>query len=147
MPPVLDQPIAPSESERSRLSALDARLEQSSADVWGLIDTQGVTIELPESARAGLHQVVHALAQGHAVSVLPADTLLTSQQAATLLNVSRPYLVRLLDQGKIPFSRTGTHRRIKLADLTAYKHERDIKRQETRERLVRLTEELGLYKD
>jgi excisionase family DNA binding protein len=147
MAAVLDQTIAAAESERSRLSALDARLELSSADVWSLIDAQGATVELPESARAGLHQVVHALAQGYAVSVLPADTLLTSQQAATLLNVSRPYLVRLLDQGTIPFSRTGTHRRVRLADLMAYKHQRDLKRHETRERLIRLTEELGLYRD
>lgn len=84
----------------------------------------GDRVELPEPVYGVLRQVVEALQQGMAVSVVPRSMRLTTQQAADLLNVSRPTVVKLLDEGKIPFDRVGTHRRMLLADVLAYQHRR-----------------------
>jgi excisionase family DNA binding protein len=70
---------------------------------------------------------------------------LTTHQAADLLNVSHPYLIKLLEQGDIPFNRAGTHRRIGLDDLLAYKQRRDAERRLALTELTQLSEEFGLY--
>ncbi|HEX5503538.1 MAG TPA: excisionase family DNA-binding protein, partial [Thermomicrobiales bacterium] len=76
---------------------------------------------------------------------VPVYRELTTQQAADLLNVSRQYLIRLLERGDLPFTRTGTHRRIRLDDVLRYKDARSARRREGLRRLTRLSEELGLY--
>lgn|SRR5690554_4823862 len=87
----------------------------------------GDRVELPAEVYRVLLQVVEALRQGFAVTVAPLAQTLTTQQAADLLAVSRPTVIKLLDEGKIPFERIGTHRRILLRDLLAY---RDMRRAE-----------------
>jgi excisionase family DNA binding protein len=84
----------------------------------------GDQIELPAEVYRVLRHVVEALQQGFAVTVMPLTQTLTTQQAADLLGVSRPTLVKLLGRGEIPFERVGTHRRILLRDLLAYRDER-----------------------
>lgn len=86
--------------------------------------TPGEQVELPQETYRVLRQVVEAMHQGLAVTVAPQSKTLTSQQAADLLGVSRPTVIKLLDEGKIPFERTGTHRRILLHDLLAYRTKR-----------------------
>lgn len=97
----------------------------------------------------GLHDILvkalEALANGYAVTIAPKHTTLTTQQAADMLGVSRPTLTKLLEEGKIPYERPNSHRRIKLADLLEYREQR---RQERQQILHRLTEEsldMGLY--
>lgn len=86
--------------------------------------TPGDQVELPQEAYRVLRQVVEAMHHGLAVTVVPQSQTLTTQQAADLLGVSRPTVIKLLDGGKIPFQRTGSHRRIVLHDLLAYRAKR-----------------------
>lgn len=84
----------------------------------------GDRVELPAEVYAVLRQVVEALRQGLAVTVAPRTLAVTTQQAADLLGVSRPTVVKLCDEGKIPFERIGTHRRLLLPDVLAYRENR-----------------------
>ena len=81
--------------------------------------------QLPPAARRLLSRILTEIADGHSLSVLPAETSLTTSRAASFLNISRPYLSRLLDEGNLPFYFVGTHKRIRLRDLTAYRERQD----------------------
>ncbi|WP_407896283.1 excisionase family DNA-binding protein [Scytonema sp. NUACC26] len=72
---------------------------------------------------------------------------MTTQQAADFLNVSQPYLIKLLEQGDIPYIKVETHRRIPFRDLMTYKQQRDIKRRQALQELIEMTEEAGLYEE
>jgi len=111
-----------------------------------LVGADGEAIELPPSAFRLLHGLVHQLARGRAVSLVPVEKELTTQQAADILNVSRPYLVQLLDQGEIPHFKTGRHRRVRFDDLMAFKERRDAERRTALRELTQLNQELGLYR-
>lgn len=84
----------------------------------------GDQVEIPEGVYRALRQVVEAMRQGLAVTVVPQAQTLTSQQAAELLGVSRPTLVKLLDEQQIAYERVGSHRRVKLHDILAYRRRR-----------------------
>jgi excisionase family DNA binding protein len=91
---------------------------------------------LPAKAVHLLTEMLIHLAQGRGVAVMPDDAELTTQQAAEMLNVSRPYFIRLLDERKIPHHLAGTHRRIKLDDLLTYKRQRDARSARAMEELA-----------
>lgn len=86
---------------------------------------QAHQVELPTSALRLLVDILAELADGNAVKVVPIHAELTTQEAADMLNVSRPHLIKLLEDGALPFHRTGKHRRIKFAELMQYKDARD----------------------
>lgn len=92
-----------------------------------------------------LASVAEVLARGDAITIVPVGKELTTQQAADLLNVSRQYLVRLLEAGQIPFSKVGKHRRLRIEDVLAFKAQRDQERRAKLEELTRLSEDLGGY--
>jgi len=102
---------------------------------------------LPPAAVRLLLGILTEMGQGNAVAVSPIQAELTTNQAAELLNVSRPYLTKLLDDGVIPFRKVGTHHRVRLADVLAYKREAYTKRREALAELTALSQELGLYDD
>jgi len=92
-----------------------------------------------------LRQIVEDLADGKVVSLTKASQEMTSQQAAGFLGVSRQFLVRLLDEGKIPFHRVGTHRRVYLEDMTSFRDERDRQRHAAISQMARQAVKDGVY--
>lgn len=127
-----------------------ARLDESLAaiedkDVQVLIDQDSAPIRLPASVVKLLTKAVHALAQGNAVAVTPIQADLTTQQAADLLNVSRPFLIKLLEDGKIPYYNVGSHRRIPYRELMEYRERRRQVRRRVLAEMAREAQEMGLY--
>ncbi|MBD6619645.1 helix-turn-helix domain-containing protein [Komarekiella sp. 'clone 1'] len=112
-----------------------------------LVGANGEQITIPDSVYQVLHQAVHAMALGKAISIVTQERELTTQQAAEFLNVSRPYLVKLLEQGDIPYIKVGSHRRVRFDDLMNYKKQRDEKRSQLLQELIEISEEAGLYED
>ncbi len=111
-----------------------------------MVALSGEEIQLPGSVYEVLARVVHELARGNGVSVLPVDAELTTQQAADLLNVSRPHLIKLLEEERaIPFHRTGRHRRVGLQDLLEYRKRRDLERRGLLRKLTQDAQDSGLY--
>lgn len=92
-----------------------------------------------------LRDVVSALSQGMAISLAPHNTLLTTQEAADLLNISRPTLVRLLTDGEIQYSMRGRHRRVLLRDILDYQERTRSERRRTLDQMAADAEEDGLY--
>lgn len=139
---------SPSEAEQIRAVSLQLAAHPSNGVQYVLTDNENrVHIELPQTLFNVLAQAAGTLAQGRSVAILHLGEELTTQQAADLLQVSRPYLIRLLEEGRIDYHMVGTHRRIKLGDLLAYKRTRDARRRASLEELVRVSESLGLYED
>jgi excisionase family DNA binding protein len=103
-----------------------------------------VEVTLPSGALRQLVEILTNMAMGRAVSILPVNAELTTQQAADLINVSRPFLVKLLREGKIPCHKVGTHRRVYLKDLLSYKREIDSAREENLDELTRQAQELNM---
>ena len=97
------------------------------------------------SAARLLVKILSEIAKGNAVTVVPLKPELTTQEAAELLNVSRPHLVKLLERGEMPFHKVGTHRRIRLADVLAYKRKALEERKAILREMVALNQEMGLY--
>jgi excisionase family DNA binding protein len=105
---------------------------------------QAHQVELPTSALRLLVDILAELADGNAVKVVPVHAELTTQEAADMLNVSRPHLVKLLEDGVLPFHRPGKHRRVRFADLMQYKDVRDRASEEAMAELARQAQESGM---
>jgi excisionase family DNA binding protein len=104
-------------------------------------------LEIPGSVYEVLVRVVREMDQGNGITIIPVHAELTTQQAADLLNVSRPYLVSLLEKEQLPFHKVGRHRRVRLDDLLAYKEQRDSKRRRLLRDMTREAQEAGLYNE
>jgi excisionase family DNA binding protein len=110
-----------------------------------LIGPNGSQIEIPDELYGVLRDVVLALSEGLAISIAPHNTMLTTQEAADLLNVSRPTLVRLLTDGEIPHTLRGRHRRVMLRDVLDYQERTRQERQQVLDQMAVEAEEDGLY--
>ncbi|MDX2271002.1 MAG: helix-turn-helix domain-containing protein [Cyanobacteriota bacterium] len=102
------------------------------------------TVEIPASALHLLVDILAQMAQGNAVTLIPIHAELTTQESADILNVSRPFLIKLLESGEIPYRTVGKHRRICFQDLMAYKQKTDAARSQALNDLVLQAQELGM---
>lgn len=123
---------------------LEGNPEDDLIEVLGEVGDDDALV-IPRPIAVLFAQILVALAEGRGVQIIPKDTELTTQQAADLLNVSRPYLIGLLESGQIPFRKVGRHRRITFEKLMDYKRHDDLERRAAADDLTRLSEELGLY--
>ncbi|TKV56791.1 helix-turn-helix domain-containing protein [Nakamurella flava] len=120
-------------------------LRTHSGETVPLHDPQDDELTVPRAAAELLRQILSAMAAGVPVSVIPAHAELTTQQAADLLNVSRPHVIKLLEQGEIEYRLVGTHRRVLASSLRAFKESSERRQTAAADELTRLTEEMGLY--
>jgi excisionase family DNA binding protein len=139
-----DEPIMASESEGPTLYKIKGILDYGN-NVPKLVGPDGEIIELPQSVYQVLQQTVYYMLHDRAIFIVPGSKELTTQEAADILNVSRPYLIKLLERGEIPFIKLGTHRRIRFSDLMRYKKRRDAERHRKLTELTQMSQELGLY--
>ncbi|KAE9640156.1 helix-turn-helix domain-containing protein [Pseudomonas sp. PB106] len=122
--PVEREVKAAIEGQRTLAAYLTTQFETQHIQIFDK-QNEAHSVELPTSALRLLVDILAALAEGNAVKVVPIHAELTTQEAADLLNVSRPHLIKLLESGEISYHKTGKHRRVRFADLMDYKARRD----------------------
>ena len=145
-------PVFPLADEERQVHRLSTALQQNgTSQTKGkrakLVSPSNEELEIPGSVYEVLVRVVREMDQGNGITIIPVHAELTTQQAADLLNVSRPYLVRLLEKEQLPFHKVGRHRRVRLDDLLAYKEQRDSKRRRLLKDMTREAQEAGLYNE
>jgi len=145
-------PVAAPTDQRADVAAL-FRVLGSAAHVrkqrraCQLVGPSGEVLPIPESVFYILERVAEVMARGDSITIVPVGQQMTTQQAADMLNLSRQYLVRLLDDGRIPFTKTGRHRRVRIEDVLAFKEQRDRDRKVGLDDLTRMSEESGGYEE
>ena len=125
----------------SKLAALSDRTEPVPVRL-GITGEEAV--EIPAQAVRLLREMLDQLARGYAVALTPLHAELTTRQAADLLQVSRTFLVRLIDEGRIPCRKVGTHRRVRTDDILAYRRATESRRRDALDTLTAQDQELGM---
>lgn len=140
----LDSVVTPDPAEGAAMASLHEQVNEMFRTGYRpvLIGPDGAHLELPDSVFRALMVVVRGMAAGQTMTLMPTGTRLTTQQAAELLHVSRPHLVKLLDRGEIPYEKVGTHRRVCVEDVLAYRTERAKRRREQLRELSQLSQDL-----
>ena len=137
-------PISLPAAESDQVQALHGLLQKEGKPQ--LIGKGGEpAIELPDAVFDLLMKIVEGLQQGIAISIVPVTQNLTTQQAAEMLGVSRPFFVKLLETNQLPYHLAGTHRRVYLQDLLAYQQHRDQQRREALDQMAKEADEQEVY--
>ena len=144
-------PLLPSEQEvnlareSSRALSIHMKSRAETQDIC-IVDDKGEhePIKVPATAMRMLIDILAEMAQGNAVSLIPVHAELTTQEAADILNVSRPHLVHLIESGQMPYRKVGTHRRVRYQDVMDYKNRIDMTREKALDELSAQAQELGM---
>jgi len=136
--------VAPEAGEEAKLRALDVQLTEMEARTQParLIGPNGEEIAIPASVFHALRIVVEGMSRGLSLHLVPQGKELTTKQAADLLHVSRPFLVRNLLGKEIPFEKVGTHRRVRLTDVLAYRERRAQQRRQLLDDMTQAAQDL-----
>jgi excisionase family DNA binding protein len=137
--------VLPPDQPRHLLEVLGALGAEDEPGRPALVSRDGSRIQLPDELYDVLRDVVAALVQGLAITVAPQHTMLTTGEAADMLGISRPTLVRLLESGEMPFEQPGRHRRVRLGDVLAYQQRARRARAAGLDEMVRRSEDAGIY--
>ena len=138
------EPIVTDPKTEASLAAIERLLNETEASGTALLGLRGERVPIPESLYEVLRRGVAVLKTGEAVEVVSSGSELTTQQAADLLNVSRPFLIKLLERGDIAYRLSGTHRRIGLRELLRYRSQRSAMRLRALNELAREADDLGI---
>jgi excisionase family DNA binding protein len=120
-------------------------LKDGALDNARLLSSDGRQLDLPEPIHKALRQIIPMLARGDTITLIPLHRELSTFEAANLLRVSRPHLIKLLEEGSIPYHMAGTHRRMYLQDVLAYDRKRHEENMKLLDEMAALGQELGLY--
>lgn len=147
---VLEQIRRPSKDDQKvaseSYSALASAIEQLSSEQPEIeIEETSKKIKIPLSALKLLGDILKAMSQGKLISIVPLATEVTTQAAAEILGCSRPHLVKLLEDGKIEFTKVGKHRRIKFDDILKYKNQMKVQQKKNIIDIMNADEETGMY--
>jgi excisionase family DNA binding protein len=142
MPTATQMPTAPRNTEQQQVQALHRMLR---GGVPALVSPAGERMELPPAVLDVLRNAVDFMSQGQAIRLVPDSQMVTTQRAADLLGMSRPFFIKLLDSGVMAHHRVGNQRRVALRDVLEFKTKRDEERMAALGRLSRDAFEAGLY--
>lgn len=141
--PTIERTVLPPTESLDGLVAILSRPEAEPTTT--LSGPNGERLVLPPEVFEVLRDIVAAMARGQAVTIAPVHQRLTTQEAADLLGVSRPTLVKLLETGEIPFEQPGRHRRVRLADVLAYRERSSVARRDALDRMVEIADDADMY--
>ena len=146
------EPIKANENERQALQKIEEVLnrkpllsQSDNSSLPRLVGPNDETLEIPMSVFQVLQQAVNYMMHGKALSVIPCDQLLSIQETADILSISRSSLERLLEAGKLPFVEVGTQRRVQLSDVLEYKKQRSQQRRDSLAEMLSISQEAGEY--
>lgn len=137
--------IQPPKNEEELQEIIELVSKISNLDQFVMLKSDGQEIEIPSIITKILYEIITILSKGGALTIIPMEKELTTQQAADILNVSRPFLINLLENGDIPFHKTGTHRKIFMKDLREYREQINKNRTNKINEIINLSQEYGLY--
>lgn len=144
--PLADDVIKPSADDSDVLARLDEVLRGTADGAPGpeLITSSGERIAIPEGVARALARVAREMARGNGIAVVPLRHELTTHEAAALLHVSRPYFIRMLEEGRLPFRKVGSHRRVRFDDVAAHLAREEARREALLARIAQESQDLGL---
>jgi len=134
--------VTPPDSDEKKLRAVERLLHDGTSV---LMNQSGEKVELPRTVSEILTTAIKIIAGGQAVTLIPENQVITTQRAANILGMSRPFFVKLLATGVMPHHRVGNQRRVYLQDVLKYRSARDQERLTALDRLARDANEAGLY--
>ncbi len=136
--------LVPNETDSELATTASRELARASKASLNVRMEDGTDLQLPKAVTPLLIKILTEMAQGNAVTLIPLHAELTTQEAANLLSISRPFLNKLLEQGALPFHKVGTHRRIKFVDLETFRAQREAVRESSLAALAKQAQEEGM---